>query len=646
MSNHDDQNRFKSSVTAQEPLACTDFDHCPIRDAVGDNIISSAESDDKYSLEVNTTCKSYRLRLARGATDNKIQMAQNKQFFGFIPIYGLHGRITDTNTDSVCTDILLLHKLLRQDGRHNYEGLQIPVHSQLNFEKWKSYLQDYWDWQLPLLIKYGFPLDYNRDYAIQSEEINHKSALQYPSHVDVYLKEEMNHGAMLGPFKEPPIKDLHISPFMTRDKSSSDKRRVIIDLSWPKGQSVNSGVDSDRYLNVDFVLTYPSIDNITDEVLKLGRGCKIFKVDISRAFRHVPIDPRDLDLLGLHWKGYYIDRSLPFGFKHGSAIFQHISDSVRFIMTQEGHKIWNYIDDFLCVSLPSKINHSYSRLQSLLQELGLTVSTKKLVPPSTQVVCLGILVDTQTLTISIPSEKLQAIKQRCYQWSSKRSCTKRELQSLLGSLLYVTKCIKYARFFLNRMLNVLRENYDNTIIMLNESFKNDLHWFNTFLTVYNGVTFFQYTPTRNVYLDACTTGLGAIYNKQVYALPLPEHWQAANIASLEMINILVALKVWHSQWSGHRVLIHCDNQAVVSVLNTGKSRDVFLSNIARNIFMWLSACNINLQVVHVPGKSNIVADLLSRWFITCNNFQKLQQLVHPVTWITVNESLLYTDETI
>ena len=45
--------------------------------------------------------------------------------------------------------------------------------------------------------------------------------------------------------------------------TSSDKRSVIIDLSWPKAQFVNSGVDSDRYLNVDFVLTYPSIDNIT-----------------------------------------------------------------------------------------------------------------------------------------------------------------------------------------------------------------------------------------------------------------------------------------------------------------------------------------------------------------------------------------------
>ena len=165
-----DQNHCKASTTVQETLACTTFDHCPIVDTVGDNVISGAEFGDKYSLEMDTTCKSDHLCLTSGAIENKIQMAQNKQLFGFIPIYGLQSRITDTNTNSVCTDILLLHELLRQNGRHNYNGLQIPLHSQLNFEKWKSYLQDYWDWQLPLLIKYGFPLDYNRTYTIQNEK--------------------------------------------------------------------------------------------------------------------------------------------------------------------------------------------------------------------------------------------------------------------------------------------------------------------------------------------------------------------------------------------------------------------------------------------------------------------------------------------
>ena len=89
----------------------------------GGHLDDNVDSGDKYALEMNTASKSDRLRLARGAIGNKKFLAQNKQFFGFIPIYGLHSPIDDTNTNSVCADILLLHELLRQDGRHNYEGL-------------------------------------------------------------------------------------------------------------------------------------------------------------------------------------------------------------------------------------------------------------------------------------------------------------------------------------------------------------------------------------------------------------------------------------------------------------------------------------------------------------------------------------------
>ena len=602
--------------------------------------------NDKYAIELNTSLKDIKMKIAKESEGNELCMQHNAPAFGFIPIYGLGSRVIDRKQGSVCSDILQLHKILRSDGRHNYEGLQIPVASKLHYDTWSEYLTHYWDWQLPLLIKYGFPLDFDRDVHISSEKINHKSATNYPEHVDAYLKEEIDNKAMLGPFKTPPIENLHISPFMTREKSNSDQRRVIIDLSWPSGESVNAGVTPDKYLGVDFILSYPSVDNIVSEVLKLGKGCQIFKVDISRAFRHVPIDPGDLDLLGLHWGDYFLDFSLPFGFKHGSSIFQRLSDAIRFIMAQEKHAIWNYIDDFLCVATPSKIQASYVRLQELLTELGLTVSPKKLVPPDTRVVCLGIVVDTVQQSLSIPSEKLESIKLTCAQWSNKVVCSKRELQSLLGSLLYIAKCVKYARYFLNRMLTLLRVNFDRKTIVITEEFKQDLKWFSTFLPVYNGITFFKYVPSKLVHLDACPTGLGAIYDQQVYAMDLPREWGSKNIAYLEMINILVAIKVWHTQWANQSVLIKCDNQAVVSVLATGRTRDQTMATYARNIFMWLSTFNIDIRVVHVAGKLNPVADLLSRWQFTVNNYEKLAQLAPSVTWIPVSKDLLYVDQLI
>ena len=70
---------------------------------------------------------------------------------------------------------------------------------------------------------------------------------------------------------------------MTREKSGSDKRRTIIDLSWPKGLSVNDGVTKDWYLGTQFEMHYPSVDHIVDQLNQLGPVAEIFKVDISRA---------------------------------------------------------------------------------------------------------------------------------------------------------------------------------------------------------------------------------------------------------------------------------------------------------------------------------------------------------------------------
>ena len=87
------------------------------------------------------------------------------------------------------------------------------------------------------------------------DKINHKSAINYPDNVDTYLQEEIEHKAMLGPFKAPPIDNLHVSPFKTCEKSNSLNRRVIIDFSWPIGESVNAGVTPDKYLGVYFKLS-------------------------------------------------------------------------------------------------------------------------------------------------------------------------------------------------------------------------------------------------------------------------------------------------------------------------------------------------------------------------------------------------------
>ena len=564
--------------------------------------------------------------------------------FGFIPL-GEQQMPNSFETTVIDTENLIeIHKIVKQTKKPNFMQARIPVTSQLNDEVWQDLLKDYWDQQLLQLLRFGFPLDFNRNRHLHCEGDNHSSATQYPKDVDAYIQEETSYGAILGPFKENPIQNSHTSPFMTRNMPNSDRRRVIIDLSWPLGASVNAGIDKDNYLGSPFALTFPTVDVITGELKRLGRGALLYKIDVSRAFCHVRIDPGDYDLLGLHWHDSYVDTCLPFGTRHGSQIFQHLSDAVHHVMCQRGFCIIDYIDDYVGVSIPDVASASFASLFSLMNELGLTISDSKLVPPSTQVVCLGVLIDTEKGTVSIPPDKLRQINDTVRQWIQKETCTKRQLQSILGLLLYVHKCVKPARAFLNRMLSLLRAGHASEKIHLTPDFRRGLRWFAKFLPLYNGVSLYDHRPIdHTLELDACLTGLGGRWCSFVYHLLIPLGFMNWSIVKLEMVNILVAVRLFQQYWAGRKVLIKCDIEAVVSVLKSGKTKDPYLGACARNIWYVCALADIDVQYTHIRGLDNRVADLLSRWTGSGKDSLELKVYIPDPVWIPVDVNLLEID---
>ena len=96
-------------------------------------------------------------------------------------------------------------------------------------------------------------------------------------------------------------------------------------------------------------------------------------------------------------------------------------------------------------------------------------------------------------------------------------------------------------------------------------------------------------------------------------------------------------------WAKSRVRIACDNEAVVQVLNSGRTRDLTLAAIARNIQMQLATWDINLQVNHIAGKDNQIADLLSRWNLTEDPQVKLQKCLPQHQWVETHNNHLHID---
>ena len=183
------------------------------------------------------------------------------------------------------------------------------------------------------------------------------------------------------------------------------------------------------------------------------------------------------------------------------------------------------------------------------------------------------------------------------------------------------------------MLDLLRASDKFTKIILNMEFIRGLNWFLHFLPKFNGKAFISHRQiTEEIELDASLQGLGARWGHQVYTLSIPLGYNDFSIVHLEMLNILVAIRTWGHQWGGKAVKIACDNQAVVSVLNSGKTRDLALAAIAKNIFMEAAQADILLKTVHIMGKVNDIADSLSRWTIDPHYRQKFYCLLPVHFW--------------
>ncbi|XP_059381433.1 uncharacterized protein LOC132116575, partial [Carassius carassius] len=132
---------------------------------------------------------------------------------------------------------------------------------------------------------------------------------------------------------------------------------------------------------------------------------------------------------------------------------------------------------------------------------------------------------------------------------------------------------------------------------------------------------------ETVTTDASLTGWGAVCQGR------PAHgvWTAAqrswHINKLELLAVFLALQYFSSLLTGRHVLLRTDNTAVVAYLNhQGGLRSRPLCRLARRILLWSHDKFLSIRAVHIPGRLNFGADLLSR-----QTLEQGEWRLHPQT---------------
>lgn len=450
---------------------------------------------------------------------------------------------------------------IKSTGLPNFMQAKIPVQSHLNIYQWELALQCYHDKQVCDYLKFGWPVGYLHSTYPVAIPVNHKSALEYPDHVKKFIQTELSFNALLGPFSEPPFQPwTRLSPLMTRPKKNSIERRVIVDLSFPHGLDVNSGIDIRNLLGHDVTYTLPSISDLIAKLQIEGPGAFIWQADLSRAYRQFRIDPLDAPLMGIQFQGqFFIDRCPAFGCRSSSAACQRVANALVYILAQSGHFVLAYLDDFAgCCSEFSAAFEAYNHFLQIAKSLGLQLALNKCIEPSTSAEWLGYEINTINMSVSIPQKKMDEVIQECKLWTHKKRASKNMVQSLLGKLIHISNCIPQARKFVTRILSTLRAMSDDSWVSISDEFRKDVFWFLSYATSSNGVLL--YTPHRDVFEIECDSSLaagGGCFGKASYIWPYPKHHtdRFPNIHELEAVNLLVSYKTFSSHIPSSNALI-------------------------------------------------------------------------------------------
>ena len=366
-----------------------------------------------------------------------------------------------------------------------------------------------------------------------------------------------------------------------------------------------------------------------------GDGCPYFQLIVnSKASRWMfgPHDPSRYE--------YFVDNRLRFGVSCAPAIFNRLSNAIVRMMARRGfHSIVNYLDDFLIVGkTQAACQQGLLVLINLLHSLGFNVSWKKVVSPCQRVTFLGIKLDSTTMCVRLPSDKLERLNSLITSFSNKVSASKRQLQSLAGSLNFACHVVHGGRTFLRRVIdsiNKLKRPSHRT--RLSSQFRDDILWWKNSLVAFNGRSMMlDFRQPVYVQTDASFCGFGAVCSDDWFAgswsecldpklhisRPLSAHCSHAghaidsslrsNINYLELFPILISVRRWGPQFQNKRVIVETDNTQAMAFINNGTCINPIAMSWLREIF-WISVQhNFHLLSRHLPGKLNTHADRLSR----------------------------------
>jgi hypothetical protein len=379
-----------------------------------------------------------------------------------------------------------------------------------------------------LLHRFGYPshlvhylhFGFTRGFSLNStspvtpfQSTNSHSATSNPSIVYQKIQKEISAGRVAGPFPYVPLQGFITSPLSLVPKKAPGEYRLIHNLSYPLGKSVNSSIPKEHSH-----VQYARVSDFIALLKPLG-AAYMAKSDIQNAFRLIPVNIQDHHLLGFHWNGhYYYDKFLAMGASSSCRIFETFSTAIEFIFKhlQKTNNVTHVLDDFaFCAATAQECQEMLDTFQALCRQLGIPLAAEKTEGPTQTITFLGIELDTKQQLARLPLDKIQKCLDTIDLFLKSSKVTLKEMQSLIGLLNWACNVVVPGRAFLRRLIDStqgIKKSHHR--IRVTQSCKEDLRVWQKFLLTMNGQCFFlqdKWLSSESLSLttDASKIGFGA-----------------------------------------------------------------------------------------------------------------------------------------
>jgi hypothetical protein len=290
---------------------------------------------------------------------------------------------------------------------------------------------------------------------LPSKSTNAASAYEFGPQVTDAVAEWVKKGYAFGPVCAGAVPDsAKISGIMVRPKPNGSVR-VILNLSAPKGRSVNDGINKEEF---------PAKMSSTGAWLRVldntGRGCLMTKTDWAAAYKHICVRLEDTDL---QWAGkYFKELCLIFGSASSAGIFDDVAKLVLDLVCRRAsfprNMVCQHLDDVCAAAAAGStaLHRLDTAFQEIAGDLGVELAPRddpeKSFAPSTQGVIFGVFYDTVNWTWSIPADKLARTCNLLADTIEADKVPAKEFRSLAGKLIHVKPLVPAGRFNIDKIM--------------------------------------------------------------------------------------------------------------------------------------------------------------------------------------------------